>query len=109
VIGGDFNFKSFGERLASESIQTDRSEFRALQEFRANGFSVAWRDSHPAEPLPQTLRWNGAPTTPYHCDGFLTRGFVETAITCDVVSAEFAVGYSDHNPLLLQVWSGETA
>jgi hypothetical protein len=74
VIGGDFNFKSFGQRLASEQPTNDSSEVDALREFRDLGLFVAWRDVHSDLPLPQTLRWNGAPATPYHCDGFLFRG-----------------------------------
>ena len=46
VVGGDFNFKSFGERLSSESITINQSEAAALGEFRRCGFSVAWRDCH---------------------------------------------------------------
>jgi hypothetical protein len=41
------------------------------------------------------------PTTPFHCDGFLVRGFGEAAIACDVISSEFVVRHSDHNALFL--------
>lgn len=103
VIGGDFNFKSLGERLPSEAIQTNDSELRALQDFRKRGLSIAWRDLHPQQELPQTLRWSRAPTTPFHCDGFLTRCCTRAEMTCDVVSSESESRFSDHNPVVLQV------
>jgi len=103
VIGGDFNFKSLGERLVSEAIRTEETELQALREFRERGLSIAWRDSHPEEPLPQTLRWNPAQTTPYHCDGFLTRGFLATGIICDIICSESEAQHSDHNPVFLQL------
>src|SRR5205823_4413639 len=102
VIGGDFNF-SLGERLPSESIRTTKQKEVILQDFRANGFLIAWRDSHPGEPLPQTLRWTRQPTTPYHCDGFLTRGIPQSSIRCDIISEESVTCHSDHNPVILNV------
>ena len=106
VIGGDFNFKSLGVRLSSEVIRTDASELEALQGFRDLGLSVAWQDAHPDQSLPQTLRWNRAPSTPYHCDGFLTRGLPRGRILCDVLSSEPEASQSDHNPVFLRVPPG---
>ena len=103
VIGGDFNFKSLGERLASEQIRTDNAELRALQEFRKRGLSIAWRDVHPQRALPQTLRWRSAPTTPFHCDGFLTRGLTTAAMACDIICSDGETRVSDHNPVVLQL------
>jgi endonuclease/exonuclease/phosphatase family metal-dependent hydrolase len=102
IIGGDFNFKSLGERQLSEQIQVDRAEGPALKKFRQRGFSIVWRDVHPREPLPQTLRWKRAPTRHYHCDGFLTRGFDSSSITCEVICSEDETKISDHNPVILQ-------
>jgi hypothetical protein len=102
VIGGDFNFKSFGERLTNESVRTERSELEALADFRRRDLFVAWRDLHPGEPLPQTLRWNGDRTRPYHCDGYLTRGLTETAMFCDVIAPNSEINRSDHNPVILR-------
>lgn len=109
VIGGDFNFTSFGERLPSEMIAMQRSELDALAEFRALGFAVAWRDCHAGEPLPQTLRWNGGPSVPYHCDGFLVRGFGEPSISCEVVGVGADLRQSDHNPVVLSISEDGTA
>lgn len=103
VIGGDFNVKSLGERLASEQIRSDRVERRALQDFRTRGLSIAWRDVHPRRALPQTLRWRRAPTTPFHCDGFLTRGFPTATMACDILCSNGATHVSDHNPVILQL------
>jgi endonuclease/exonuclease/phosphatase family metal-dependent hydrolase len=100
IIGGDFNFKSFGERLLDEQLASDRAELEALQEFRALGLFVAWRDAHPNAPLPQTLRWNGQPATPYHCDGFLVRGIDVTTLQCEVLGASSCIRESDHNPVV---------
>jgi endonuclease/exonuclease/phosphatase family metal-dependent hydrolase len=103
VIGGDFNFTSFGERLPIERPLNTRREREALTEFRSLGLSIAWRDAHPMLPLPQTLRWNNDPTVPFHCDGFLLRGRDGTADECDVLSSEAITNRSDHNPLVLRV------
>jgi len=104
IVGGDFNFKSFGERLPSETVRTTRQETDALHEFRERGFSVAWRDCHSGKPLPQTLRWSSARSVSYHCDGFLVRGFDNASISCDVLSA--GVHASDHDPLVLDIRGG---
>jgi exonuclease III len=103
VIGGDFNVKSLGERLASEQIRVDNAERRALHEFRQRGLAIAWRDVHPRRALPQTLRWRRAPTTPFHCDGFLTRGFPAAAMACDILCSAGEARVSDHNPVILQL------
>ncbi len=99
VIAGDFNFRSFGERLPNEQPPNHDSELEALKEFRDLGLFVAWRDAHAGLPLPQTLRWNGAPATPYHCDGFLLRGMDVTTVQCEVLSSEFVTRQSDHSPV----------
>jgi hypothetical protein len=105
IIGGDFNFRSFGERLNVETLRTTRPELAALREFRAHGFCVVWRDTRPEAPLPQTLRWRRAPATPFHCDGFLTRNIEPTRLSGDVLQPDdiAEVRLSDHNPLLLRV------
>ena len=105
LIGGDFNFKSLGQRLPSESIQAKKAELQALQEFRSQGLSVAWQDCHPGEPLPQTLRWRNDPSMPFHCDGFLTRN-LHAMLNCDVIQPESEGPLSDHNAVLLNLVSG---
>lgn len=105
VIGGDFNFTSFGLRQASESIRNTAAERAALEDFRSRGFSLAWPECHPGSPLPQTLRWASNPSVPYHPDGFLVRGLGSTELTCEVVSGPLIESSSDHNPVLL-AWCG---
>jgi exonuclease III len=101
VIGGDFNFTSFGERAADEPIRTTKEEREALQRFEALGFSLGWRSAHKDGPLPQTLRWSGNRVTPYHCDGFLVRGHAIAA--CDVLRTADLGFPSDHEPVLLEL------
>jgi endonuclease/exonuclease/phosphatase family metal-dependent hydrolase len=103
IVAGDFNFRSLGERLPTETLQTTRAELRALREFRAKGLSVVWRETHPTSPLPQTLRWRSRPSVPFHCDGFLARGFNSASMTCHVLSDRADATASDHNPVVLQV------
>lgn len=101
VIGGDFNFASLGERLEGEQLALAAAEQRALDMFRTRGFLVAWRDLHPAMPLPQTLRWTGDRTRPFHCDGYLVRGFDASSLTCEVLAHERLDAVSDHRPVTL--------
>jgi len=101
VIGGDFNFASLGERVAGERRATAADEQIALEEFRSQGFLVAWRDLHPAAPLPQTLRWTGNRKTPFHCDGYLVRGLAASRLTCEVIVNEQVDAVSDHRPVTL--------
>jgi endonuclease/exonuclease/phosphatase (EEP) superfamily protein YafD len=103
IIGGDFNVKSLGERLPTEEIQHDTAERRAVQEFRTRGFAFAWRDAHSQCALPQTLRWCGAPAVPFHCDGFLVRGFPTAAMACEVLCSDQETRASDHNPVLVRL------
>ena len=97
AIGGDFNFASFGERQRTEAMKNTGPETIALQDFRKRGFHVAWRDSHPESALPQTIRWTRDPAKPFHCDGFLLRGFDNAATLCEVISGGPVVRKSDHN------------
>ena len=102
LIGGDFNFRSFGERVESEIELTTQAEIAALSDFRENkGLLVAWRDLNPNCALPQTLRWTGDRTIPFHCDGFLTRGLQSAELTCAVLEAERFHVSSDHYPVTL--------
>jgi endonuclease/exonuclease/phosphatase family metal-dependent hydrolase len=101
VVGGDFNFASFGERADGERLATKPAERDALDDFRSKGFLVAWRDLHPAAPLPQTLRWSGDRTTPFHCDGYLVRGFEASRLACEVLAREQLMVMSDHLPVTL--------
>jgi endonuclease/exonuclease/phosphatase family metal-dependent hydrolase len=102
IVGGDFNF-SLGERVAGDPRPIRPSELAALTAFRAQGFTIAWRDRYREKPLAQTLRWMRAPTTPYHCDGFLVRGGAVSVISCEVLDDRALHAHSDHNPVLLDL------
>ena len=108
LIGGDFNFKSLGERVAGESLGDARDELVALSSFREKKLLVAWRDLNPGVALPQTLRWKGNRATPFHCDGYLIRGFDRTDLSCDVHTSERFHRASDHYPVTLTLGRGES-
>ena len=109
IIGGDFNFKSLGERLASEALPTGSDELAALTEFRSAEYCVAWKDLNSGYPLAQTLRWTGNQATPFHCDGFLMRGFDVTAAQCSVLSSAHVHRSSDHSPVVVWIPNGRPA
>ncbi len=100
IIGGDFNF-SLGEPVDGDPRAPSAGERATIAAFRAQGFSIAWRDVHRDKPLAQTLRWMREPTTPYHCDGFLVRGKAVSLVSCDVLDDASLTAHSDHNPVLL--------
>lgn len=102
VIGGDFNC-GIGERAPDEARATSPAERAALSEWRALGFTVAWRDSHVGSPLPQTLRWTRNPETPYHCDGFLVRGAGSASVSAEVLDEPLYRAASDHNPVVCTI------
>ena len=101
VIGGDFNFKSFGERAENDAPANTKEELQALAQFDDRGYAVAWRSANHGAPLPQTLRWSRNRLTPYHCDGFLVRGLGITS--CKVLPTENIGFPSDHDPVLVEL------
>ena len=107
VIGGDFNFASFGERQQPTALKTSKAEATALQSFRKLDFKVAWCDSHPGQALPQTIRWTRDPAKPFHCDGFLLRGFDNDATQCEVLTGGIVARKSDHNAVAAWVRAGK--
>jgi len=102
IIAGDFNI-TLGERTASEGIALSTAESRTLAEYRDLGFMIAWRDSRPHDPLAQTLRWTKDRTKPFHCDGYLVRGFVAAEVECAVLEGESFTSMSDHNPVVCEL------
>jgi exonuclease III len=102
VLGGDFNFRSLGERQPDEQFQTIPSERRVLARFSDLGLISCWAAAHPGCPLPQTLRWTRDRTpdrsTPYHCDGIFVPAAWAPGIVCEVLTSA-VVNVSDHNPV----------
>lgn len=101
VVAGDFNVTA-GLRRLSEDLKNTSGEKRILQRLRDEfGLASAWQAVHPEKPLPQTLRWSGNKSVPYHCDGI----FVDSRCRAHVREAEVLDGdswasLSDHNPVL---------
>ncbi|WP_138502207.1 hypothetical protein [Nostoc sp. PA-18-2419] len=51
--------------------------------------------------MPQTLRWSGDQTKPYHCDGiFAPACWYQYLDECKVLSAPTWDNLSDHNPVV---------
>ena len=102
IIGGDFNLTvshwSESERPVSKqdlAIQTRLSE-----EF---GLLNCWQAANPNQPLPQTLRWTGNRTIPYHCDGlFVPKSWTVRLGSCVVLAGNDWDRLSDHNPVVAQ-------
>jgi endonuclease/exonuclease/phosphatase family metal-dependent hydrolase len=101
ILGGDFNFKSLGRRLESESIQVTASEERVLRRLQDEfGLVNCWEESHPQEPLGQTLRWFGNRANPYHCDGiFGPEAWRARLVRTEIISGPSWESLSDHNPV----------
>jgi endonuclease/exonuclease/phosphatase family metal-dependent hydrolase len=100
VIAGDFNL-TVSERQATEPLETLRDD-RAIQARLRDEFGLVncWQTTHPGEPLPQTLRWENAPETPYHCDGiFVPKSWACRLRSCKVLSDGAWADLSDHNPV----------
>src|SRR5437016_3280282 len=98
-MGGDFNFKSLGERQPNEELQTTASELRVLASIKGMGLASCWRTAHPGAPLPQTLRWAGEKTRPYHCDGIFVPKSWDAGLLCEILTSPAIEKASDHNPI----------
>ena len=107
VIGGDFNFRSFGQRADVESLQTKSPECAALSRFKELGLIPLWAALHPGRPLPQTLRWAKNKVVPYHCDGFLVSESLATHAVCEVLEAPALRSTSDHSPVAAWLLGGK--
>lgn len=100
IIGGDFNVTISGW---SESERPPRKKDLAIQARLADEFGLfnCWQVANPNQPLPQTLRWSGDRTFPYHCDGlFVPKTWMNRLQSCVVLAGEEWNRLSDHNPVL---------
>ncbi len=100
VIGGDFNL-TVSERHATEPLKTIADDLAIQARLRDEfGLVNCWQTTHPGEPLSQTLRWQNAPETPYHCDGlFVPKSWAGRLRSCKVLSDGEWKALSDHNPV----------
>lgn len=102
VIGGDFNLTV--SHWPGPERPTGRQDL-AIQARLADEFGLVncWQAANPDQPLPQTLRWTGDRTTPYHCDGiFVPTGWRNRLESCVVLAGDEWDRLSDHNPVVAQ-------
>lgn len=100
VIGGDFNI-AVGNSCGSEQSATKQE--LAIQARLADEFGLlnCWQAANPDQPLPQTLRWTGNRTIPYHCDGlFVPKAWNARLQSCLVLAGDERKRLSDHNPVV---------
>ena len=111
VLGGDFNVASLGCRQPGEALATTRAERSMLAALREQwGLMPFWPTAHPGQPLPQTHRWSGNRSTPYHCDGvFIPASWAAEELSCTVIDQPeaplFANGnyLGDHHPVIVEL------
>jgi endonuclease/exonuclease/phosphatase (EEP) superfamily protein YafD len=101
VLGGDFNVAA-GMRRQTDKVRTSNGERQLLQRLKLEFKLMAcWQAMHPRQKLAQTLRWNGNPITPYHCDGiFAPRAWRKILVRCEVIAGPEWDKLSDHNPVV---------
>jgi endonuclease/exonuclease/phosphatase family metal-dependent hydrolase len=101
IIGGDFNLYSLGFRKPGEIIKTNKNEIKIIERFENEiGVINSWIYLHPNDFMPQTLRWNNAPTMPYHCDGiFISKTLAKRIKESLVIWDSEIERLSDHNPV----------
>ena len=100
IIGGDFNLaiSESDDPAKPVSKQDAAIQARLRDEF---GLINCWRTAHPDVPPAQTLRWNKAPETPYHCDAlFVPAAWRDRLQTCEILSGDSWNKMSDHNPVV---------
>jgi hypothetical protein len=103
VIGGDFNLTV--SKGCGSARPANKAEL-AIQARLADEFGLlnCWQEANPDQPPPQTLRWTGDRTTPYHCDGiFVPRAWKERLQSCVVLAGDEWDRLSDHNPVVAQL------
>jgi len=103
VLAGDFNLTTAISRPDSLLGKNTDGEIRILDKLRKEfGLVNAWQHLHPDEDLPQTLRWSGDKSKPYHCDAiFLTQNHLPHLIRATVKSDGDWGIMSDHNPIFV--------
>jgi endonuclease/exonuclease/phosphatase family metal-dependent hydrolase len=102
VIGGDFNLTVSHWPGTERPV---RMRDLAIQARLADEFGLVncWQAANPNQPLPQTLRWTGDRTIPYHCDGiFVPKSWKHRLKSCAVLTGDEWDSLSDHNPVLAE-------
>jgi len=103
VIGGDFNL-TISQRQATESRKTSKKDSAIQNRLRDEfGLVNCWQSANPSKWLDQTLRWQNAPKTPYHCDGiFVPKAWEGRLQSSGVLSGGEWNDLSDHNPVVAE-------
>jgi len=69
ILAGDFNLTTAAIMNPTEKLKNTDGEIKILDRLQSElGLINAWQHLHPNDDPPQTLRWTGNKTTPYHCD-----------------------------------------
>jgi len=100
LVGGDFNINT-AVRHMSEDIRNYDDNLAIIDRLRREfGLVNAWQAVHPNTNLPQTLRWSGDQSKPYHCDGlFIPVAWLPRLKSCEVLAGDWK-DMSDHNPIV---------
>jgi endonuclease/exonuclease/phosphatase family metal-dependent hydrolase len=107
VVAGDFNITTAIRHQSEAPLKNTKGETALLSRMRNEfGLVNAWQVLHPNKNLPQTLRWTGNHSVPYHCDGiFISSTLVQQLENAEVVTGEPWEVISDHNPLMVDLSS----
>jgi endonuclease/exonuclease/phosphatase family metal-dependent hydrolase len=102
ILAGDFNHTTAFSKLDSKLGENTAGERRILGLLKDElGLVNAWQHLHPEEELPQTLRWSGNKSIPYHCDGvFVHTDYLPYLSHASVRNEGDWISMSDHNPVL---------
>jgi exonuclease III len=106
VMGGDFNLTT-AIRQENEELQNTKGELAILKHIE-NGLGLinTWQTLHPCQPLPQTLRWNNKPLTPYHCDAiYIPKCWSSQLLQAEIINHGDWDNLSDHKPIVANVKS----
>ena len=106
ILAGDFNVTTALRHANEPGAPPPNSagEQKLLTRLRMEfGLVNAWQVLHPNEYLLQTLRWNGKPSVPYHCDAiFVSHSLLPRLVSAGVSQGEAWDRMSDHNPIVAE-------
>jgi exonuclease III len=108
IVGGDFNISISTSAASDRPVHKGNLavQLRLQEEF---GLINCWQAANTDQPIPQTLRWTGDRTIPYHCDGiFVPAHWQERLCSCEVLSGPEWDALSDHNPVIAEFDSVES-
>lgn len=103
ILAGDFNLTAAAIRRPAEELKNTAGELKILERLRTElGLLNAWQYLHPNDDLPQTLRWVGNQSKPYHCDAiFLNAKHLRHLTSASIESSGVWGEMSDHSPVFV--------